>query len=168
MHIGGAVTRGAEPSSGGQVVASPQFAGRKAGRFFRSTPVVRSWSWTRVVVLLADCVPWFAPNTPATTASSRTAPTMAITAGGGASCAAVRPFVPAGGPALDLAGCDSWPSGVERDTNSAPIIVVAPGRFSTTTCRPRCSESLGAMRRAVMSVPPPGVEATTRRTGRVG
>src|SRR5262245_48543415 len=48
------------------------------------------------------------------------------------------------------------------------MLVVAPGRFSTTYCWPRYSESFGVSRRAMMSVPPPGGKPTSTRTGRVG
>src|SRR5688500_16159410 len=48
------------------------------------------------------------------------------------------------------------------------MLVAAPGRFSTTNCWPRYSESFGASSRAMMSVPPPGVKPTSMRTGLVG
>src|SRR5262245_2435698 len=48
------------------------------------------------------------------------------------------------------------------------MLVAAPGRFSTTTGWPRTSGSLDAIRRATMSVPPPGVNPTTSRIGRPG
>src|ERR1044071_4432352 len=48
------------------------------------------------------------------------------------------------------------------------ILVVAPGRFSTTYCWPRASESFGVSSRAMMSVPPPGGKPTSTRTGRAG
>src|SRR3954469_25342897 len=44
----------------------------------------------------------------------------------------------------------------------------APERFSTTTCCPRSSDSVGAMMRAVVSVPPPGSKPTTVVTGLAG
>src|SRR5688572_8652745 len=47
-------------------------------------------------------------------------------------------------------------------------MVPAPGRFSTTTCCPRYSDTFGATARAVMSVPPPGADGTTKRIAREG
>jgi hypothetical protein len=44
----------------------------------------------------------------------------------------------------------------------------APGRLSTTTGCPQRSASFCATRRAMMSVPPPGVNPTTIRTGLTG
>ena len=51
---------------------------------------------------------------------------------------------------------------------SVAMLVVAPGRFSTTNGWPRYSESFGASKRAMMSVPPPGGKPTSMRTGREG
>src|SRR5215472_7477701 len=48
------------------------------------------------------------------------------------------------------------------------MFVPAPGRFSTTNCWPRYSESFDAARRALMSTPPPGVKPTSTLAGRVG
>ena len=48
------------------------------------------------------------------------------------------------------------------------LVMIAPGRLSTTTCWPSNSVSPGAMLRALMSTLPPGANGTTRRTGRVG
>src|SRR5262245_50954959 len=48
------------------------------------------------------------------------------------------------------------------------MLVPAPGRFSTTNCWPRYSLSLDAARRALMSTPPPGVNPTSTRAGRLG
>src|SRR5260221_7958572 len=45
---------------------------------------------------------------------------------------------------------------------------LAPGRFSTTSCWPRRSPTLGAMRRDMMSIVSPGGNGTIRRTGLVG
>ena len=61
-----------------------------------------------------------------------------------------------------------WPSGAERATNSVPIMVAPPARFSMTICWPNCLVSSGLSRRARMSVPPPGAAGTTRRIGRDG
>src|SRR2546430_216929 len=44
----------------------------------------------------------------------------------------------------------------------------APGLFSTTTCWPHISESRAPTMRPIESMPPPGVNGTTRRTKRVG
>src|SRR5262245_22578439 len=43
-----------------------------------------------------------------------------------------------------------------------------PGRLSTMNCWPNLSESLWAKVRAMMSVPPPGLNGTIKRTGLVG
>src|SRR5258708_27543289 len=51
---------------------------------------------------------------------------------------------------------------------SVPILPAAPARFSTTTGWPQRSPSFCATIRAMMSVPPPGVKATTIRTGLAG
>jgi len=61
-----------------------------------------------------------------------------------------------------------YPSGAERATASMPISVLAPARFSTTTCCPRVSDSFGDTIRAVVSVPPPGDDGTISRTMREG
>ena len=61
-----------------------------------------------------------------------------------------------------------WPSGALLATRSVPILPEAPTRFSTTTGWPQRSVSFWATIRAMMSVPPPGVKATTIRTGLVG
>jgi hypothetical protein len=60
------------------------------------------------------------------------------------------------------------PSGALFATMSLAMLVVAPGRFSTTNGWPRYSESRGASTRAMMSVPPPGGKPTTTRTARLG
>ena len=49
-----------------------------------------------------------------------------------------------------------------------PMVLPAPGRFSMTSCWPSRSDNHCPMSRAVMSVPPPGGNPTTKRTGRVG
>src|SRR6185503_12764741 len=50
----------------------------------------------------------------------------------------------------------------------APTEPPAPVRFSTTTGWPQSSPSFGAMVRAMMSVTPPGENATITRTGLAG
>ncbi len=49
-----------------------------------------------------------------------------------------------------------WPSGADLATRSAPMLPLAPARFSTTTGWPRLSESSWLMARAMMSDEPPG------------
>jgi len=49
-----------------------------------------------------------------------------------------------------------------------PMMVPAPGLFSTTTGWPQRVDSWSAIRRPTMSVAPPGANGTIRRTGRVG
>ena len=62
-----------------------------------------------------------------------------------------------------------WPSGLALATTSTPITPPAPPRFSTTIEWPFHScDSLAATVRAVMSVPPPGANGTTKVTGREG
>src|SRR5439155_3339733 len=60
------------------------------------------------------------------------------------------------------------PSGDDLATASAATIVLAPGLFSTTTGCPQGAASLSASWRARMSMPPPGGQATTMRTGLAG
>jgi len=48
-----------------------------------------------------------------------------------------------------------WPSFGARATWAAPIVVEAPGRFSTVTATPRLRDISSPMRRAVRSVGPP-------------
>src|ERR1700680_2223758 len=48
------------------------------------------------------------------------------------------------------------------------MLVPAPGRLSTTTCCPSCSERLRATMRASTSGALPGVEGATRVIGREG
>ena len=50
-----------------------------------------------------------------------------------------------------------WPSGGAFATKSVPMLPLAPALFSTTTGWPHLSESFGAMTRARMSIPLPGV-----------
>ena len=47
------------------------------------------------------------------------------------------------------------PSGADFATKSSPIVPPAPGLLSMTTVWPSASCSLGAIRRAVVSAPPP-------------
>src|SRR5258706_13535089 len=54
-----------------------------------------------------------------------------------------------------------YPSGGDLATSSTPIMPPAPPRLSTTTCCPSCEDSLGAMMREVISVPPPGANGLT-------
>src|SRR3954471_4147175 len=58
-----------------------------------------------------------------------------------------------------------WPSASERTTASMPMLVPAPGRFSTSTGWPRPSDSGADSARARMSTVPPAAAGTTRRTG---
>ena len=60
------------------------------------------------------------------------------------------------------------PSGADLATKSVPTTPPAPGLFSTMTGWPSASDSLGAMMRATMSMPPPGGKPMTMRTGLVG
>src|SRR5688572_16116853 len=61
-----------------------------------------------------------------------------------------------------------WPSAGARTTSLAPMLPAAPARFSTTTGWPSGACSRSAIRRAKMSVEPPGANGTTRRTGLFG
>src|SRR5882762_3784375 len=61
-----------------------------------------------------------------------------------------------------------WPSDGDFATNSPARLPFPPTRFSTTTGWPSASVSLGAIRRATMSGPPPGGIGTSRRMGFVG
>src|SRR3954468_12051215 len=56
------------------------------------------------------------------------------------------------------------PSGGLFATTSAARLPPAPGRFSTTTGWPSVSESFAPRARARMSLGPPGVKPTTKRT----
>jgi len=49
-----------------------------------------------------------------------------------------------------------------------PIMLPAPALFSTKNCCPNALEKCCPSTRATMSVPPPGGEGTTMRTGRAG
>jgi hypothetical protein len=53
-------------------------------------------------------------------------------------------------------------------TDSVAMLLPAPGLFSITNCWPSRSESRWPIRRAMMSVAPPGGYPTTHFTGRVG
>jgi len=61
-----------------------------------------------------------------------------------------------------------WPSGTALATISVPIIVPAPARRSTTTCRPQRLVSSLPTRREVVSLGPPGAVGTTMRIERLG
>jgi hypothetical protein len=67
-----------------------------------------------------------------------------------------------------LARRSTWPSAVARTTASAPILLPAPGRLSMINGWPSRSDSHRPIRRAMMSIWPPGGKPTTKRTGRVG
>ena len=54
-----------------------------------------------------------------------------------------------------------WPSGSALATYSVPMMVPAPGRFSTMTVPPSCLAISCASVREMMSVPPPGAKGTT-------
>src|SRR5882762_3408328 len=57
-----------------------------------------------------------------------------------------------------------WPSAGERATSSVPMMVLPPGRFSTTTVCPRPFAMCTATTRLVMSAVPPGGNGTTMRS----
>src|SRR5882672_3223627 len=57
-----------------------------------------------------------------------------------------------------------WPSAGERATSSVPMMVLPPGRFSTTTVWPRPFAMCIASTRLVMSAVPPGGNGTTMRS----
>src|SRR5258706_9449190 len=57
-----------------------------------------------------------------------------------------------------------WPSAGERATTSVPMMVLPPGRFSTTTVCPRPFARCTASTRLVMSAVPPGGNGTTMRS----
>jgi len=61
-----------------------------------------------------------------------------------------------------------WPSGCELTTSWMPMMPLAPGRLSTTTCCPRRSESLAETMRPMTSVLPPAGSPMTMRIGRIG
>jgi len=53
------------------------------------------------------------------------------------------------------------PSGAARATDSVPMIVPAPGRFSVTIATPCARPTCSASSRATMSPAPPGGSGTT-------
>src|SRR6478736_891431 len=61
-----------------------------------------------------------------------------------------------------------WPSGAAMATCWAPRLPLAPGLLSTTTGWPQRAASLGAMMRAMMSLPLLEVNGTTSVTGLPG
>src|SRR5712691_10982102 len=69
---------------------------------------------------------------------------------------------------LSMPRSSVWPSAADFATNSPARLPLPPTRFSTTTGCPSASPSLGAMRCATMSGPPPGGIGTSRRIGFVG
>src|SRR5262245_15337044 len=56
-----------------------------------------------------------------------------------------------------------YPSGGDLATKSVPMMLLAPGLFSTTTGTDHFCPSFSAIRRAVMSEAPPGGLGTTSR-----
>jgi hypothetical protein len=62
----------------------------------------------------------------------------------------------------------TYPSGAALATALAPMMVPAPGRFSTTKLLPSRCSSFCPSRRASMSVLPAGVNGTTMVTGCFG
>ena len=68
----------------------------------------------------------------------------------------------------DIASKSVLPSGADFRTSSVPILVLAPGLFSTTNGWPSFSDSACAISRPIMSGEPPAGTVTNRRTGRVG
>src|SRR5712691_2707816 len=69
---------------------------------------------------------------------------------------------------LSMPKSSVWPSDGDFATSSPARLPLPPTRFSTTTAWPSASPSLGAIRRATMSGPPPGGIGTSRRIGRDG
>src|SRR5262245_42310179 len=61
-----------------------------------------------------------------------------------------------------------WPSGSERATASAAILLLPPVRFSTSTCWRQISDSRPATRRVTASMAPPAAIGQMTRTGRLG
>jgi hypothetical protein len=61
-----------------------------------------------------------------------------------------------------------YPSGGDFATASAPIVLPAPGRLSTTIGWPSRLDSGGAMMRPRMSPGPPGEKGTIMVIGRAG
>ena len=58
-----------------------------------------------------------------------------------------------------------WPSAGARATASVPRMVLAPGRFSTSTGWPKVSAARGAIERLNRSSTPPAGNGTISRTG---
>ena len=67
-----------------------------------------------------------------------------------------------------LAIINTWPSADALAVTCAPMLPLAPGRFSITKGLPKRSVSAGEIIRAMMSDEPPGGKVTIRRTGRLG
>ena len=61
-----------------------------------------------------------------------------------------------------------WPSGGACAVDSVPVMVPAPGWYSTTTGCFNASCSRVPTMCTTMSVPPPGTKGTLTRTGRLG
>src|SRR5215475_6697328 len=61
-----------------------------------------------------------------------------------------------------------WPSGGALATASVPTMPLAAGRLSTITDWPSARSRCGSIRRATVSLSPPGGNGTTMRTGRSG
>jgi hypothetical protein len=61
-----------------------------------------------------------------------------------------------------------WPSGTDFATDTAPVTVPPPSRFSMITGLPRRSASRGPNERAMMSMAPPAASGTTIVIGLVG
>src|SRR6185295_10278606 len=61
-----------------------------------------------------------------------------------------------------------YPSGRALTAASVPMVVLPPGRLSTTTCCPHASVSCCPRRRAVKVVLPPGAYGVMKRIGLLG
>src|ERR1044072_9496209 len=61
------------------------------------------------------------------------------------------------------AGMSVLPSGAALATKAVPMVLPAPGRFSTITLRPSCAPSSALIARARMSCTPPAANGTTIR-----
>src|SRR2546422_6414377 len=61
-----------------------------------------------------------------------------------------------------------WPSGMDLATASTPMTVAAPGLFSMMTACPRRGPRRSAIRRATVSVAPPGGNGTISLRGLLG
>ena len=74
------------------------------------------------------------------------------------------------GPMARPAGVSSTvvPSGADFATTSAPMLLPAPGRFSTMTGCAKPSLSLGEKARAIVSTAPPAANGTTMRSSLPG